>query len=246
MTHLSGVSFHLKPDAVKRILEACCGNLESVDAAVLGGAPRIELCSRLDLDGLTPSMEELKEARRLYPSLCIMVLIRCREGNFVYSASEVSVMASSVREALSLGADGVVLGALTSSGDVDLPALEAFMKAADGASVTFHRAFDICREPFEALSVISGLGCSRVLTSGHAPSAYEGVSMLRELRLAAPPGLTILPGGGVAPGNAAAILDATGCTELHASASVRLPDGRKVTSAPIVASIISEMEKVRF
>lgn len=219
-------------------LEVCCGNLESVHAAVKGGAPRIELCSRLDLDGLTPVWEELREARALYPALKIHVLIRPREGDFCYTPEEMEQMADEMVQAQELGADGLVIGALTDKGDVDREAMEALLRVVKpGTALTFHRAFDVCRWPFEALQTIESLGFHRILTSGQAPSAQEGTDMLRELQRRTK--LTILPGGGVNASNARRILELSGCRELHASASTLLRDGRKVTDAKKVADILS-------
>lgn len=219
-------------------LEVCCGNLESVHAAVKGGAPRIELCSRLDLDGLTPTWEELREARALYPALKIHVLIRPREGDFCYTPEEMEQMAGKMVLAQQLGADGLVIGALTEKGDVDREALQALLRVVKpGISLTFHRAFDVCRWPFEALETVEALGFHRILTSGQAPSAIEGTDLLRELQQRAK--LIILPGGGVNASNARRILELSGCRELHASASTLLPDGRKVTDAKKVAAILA-------
>lgn len=247
-----------------RLLEVCCGNLDSVHAAVRGGAPRIELCSALELDGLTPAWEDLRTARELYPQLTIHVLIRPRPGDFCYSPAEVERMAAEVESALSLGADGIVIGCLTPEGDVDVTAMETllqtigdwtlarsltgdachaandhhfFEKVPAAPSVTFHRAFDVCRKPFDALEQIIGLGCNRILTSGQAPSAAEGAELIRQLRVRAGGRIVLLPGGGVTPGNALRILEHCGCTEIHASASEAL-DGRKVTSAHTVAAIL--------
>lgn len=223
------------------ILEVCCGNLESVHAAVKGGARRVELCSRLEVDGLTPQWEELREARAQYPDLTIHVLIRPREGDFCYAPEELAQMAADIETALELGADGIVMGALTEKGDVDREAMATLAAQVGGrASLTFHRAFDVCRWPFEALEVIEALGFRRILTSGQAPSALEGTDMLRELQERT--SLIILPGGGISAVNARRILALTGCTELHASASTLLPDGRKVTDAKKVAEILSATE----
>ena len=247
------------------LLEVCCGNPESVDAAVLGGARRIELCADLEADGLTPPRAWIRDAKARYPSLTVHVLIRPRAGDFVYSPEEADVMAEQVEEALEAGADGIVLGALTPEGDVDVPLLERLVSLVESfnlanellrsdrchaandshffpgpecrVSITFHRAFDRCRKPYEALEQIIGLGCDRILTSGQEPTAEAGAAMLGELRRRARGRIGILPGGGVTPGNAARILATTGCTEIHASASVTL-DGKKVTDANRVAEIL--------
>ena len=247
------------------LLEVCCGNPESVDAAVLGGARRIELCADLEADGLTPPVSWIRDAKARYPSLTVHVLIRPRAGNFVYSPEEADRMAQQVEEALEAGADGIVLGALTPERDVDLPLTERlvslvesfnladellrsdrchaandshfFPEAARRVSITFHRAFDRCRRPFEALEQIIGLGCDRILTAGQAETAEAGAEVLRELRRRARGRIGILPGGGVTPGNAARILARTGCAEIHASASVNI-DGKKVTDAGRVAGIL--------
>lgn len=221
-----------------KILEVCCGNLDSVKAAVEGGAQRVELCSRLDLDGLTPLWEELREARSLFPTLKIHALIRPREGDFCYSPEEFAQIKADMDKALELGADGLVLGALTPDGDIDVAALRDLLP--QGPALTFHRAFDVCRSPFQALEEIEALGFHRILTSGQAPSAREGVDLLRELQRRA--GLIILPGGGVNPQNARSILELSGCRELLASASSLLPDGRKVSDAKKVAAILAAIQ----
>ena len=248
------------------LLEVCCGNPESVDAAVLGGARRIELCADLEADGLTPPTAWIRDAKARYPSLTVHVLIRPRAGDFVYSRAEADAMSIQVEEALEAGADGIVLGALTPEGDVDVPLLERLVSLVESynlaaelvqsdlchaandshffpgpsrrVSMTFHRAFDRCQRPFEALEQIIALGCDRILTSGQAATAEAGVATLRELQRRAGGRIGILPGCGVTPGNAARILAATGCTEIHASASVTR-GGKKVTDADLVAGILS-------
>lgn len=223
------------------LLEVCCGCLESVDAAVAGGAWRIELCSALEVDGLTPPVDWLKAVKDRYPSLTVHVLVRPRAGDFVYAPDEVEIMAVQAGQALEAGADGIVVGALTPSRDVDEAAMERLLASVD-KPVTFHRAFDACRRPFEALEKIIGLGCSRILTSGQGPTVTEGADMLRELRKRAGERIIILPGGGVTPANAARTLRLIGCTEIHASAS-EVIDGKKITSAARVAAILQAIQK---
>ena len=229
------------------LLEVCCGNLESVDAAVLGGARRIELCSDLEVDGLTPPAGWIRTVKARYPSLTVHVLIRPRAGDFRYDDGELDDMVRQAETALDAGADGIVTGCLTENGDIDIPAMERILRGMDGrkpsrkVSVTFHRAFDVCRRPFEAMERVIGLGCARILTSGQRPSVTEGIGMIRELRRRADGRILLLPGGGVTPDNAAQILSLTGCTEIHASASETL-SGKKVTSAARVAAILTAIE----
>ena len=250
------------------LLEVCCGNLESVDAAVAGGARRIELCADLELDGLTPPMAWLRTVKEKYPELTVHVLIRPREGDFVYSPEEADLMALQIESALVFGADGIVVGCLTADRDVDVPLMEYLISQIDTfnlateldrsdrchaandshffpdparrVNITFHRAFDRCRRPSEALEQIIGLGCDRILTSGQAPTAEEGADTLRKLRRRARGRIIILPGGGVTPENAARILALTGCTEIHASASETI-DGKKVTSPEKVSALIHSL-----
>ena len=251
------------------LLEVCCGNLESVDAAVAGGARRIELCADLELDGLTPPMASLRAVKEKYPELIVHVLIRPRDGDFVYSPEEAELMALQIESALEFGADGIVVGCLTADGDVDIDLMEQLVSLVESfnlatelnrsdlchaandshffpnpsrrVSITFHRAFDRCRQPFEALEQIIGLGCDRILTSGQAPTAEEGADTLRKLDRRARGRIIILPGGGVTPENAARILALTGCTEIHASASETV-NGKKVTSSAIVSSLLSVLD----
>lgn len=223
-------------EQVKRtkLFEVCTGNFQSVTAAVEGGASRIELCSALPLDGLTPSLGLLKAVRELYPTLTIHVLIRPREGDFVYTEEEVRIMEADIRASLSY-ADGIVIGALDAEGSIDEAATRRLVEASEGKPVTFHRAFDVCRDPMKALEQIIGLGCKRILTSGQQPKAAEGIGLLKALQQQAGDRLIILPGGGVNESNARLILDQTGCMEIHGSAS----GGQGVTSADAVRKIIA-------
>lgn len=218
------------------ILEVCCGSLQSVAAAVEGGAQRIELCSALSLDGLTPSVGLLQTVRELYPTLTVHVLIRAREGDFVYNRREVMMMERDIRAALPF-ADGIVVGALTSQGDVDMAAMECLMAAAGSRPVTFHRAFDVCRNPSTALEQIIQLGCRRILTSGQAPCAEAGIDLLRRLRDLSDDRLIIMPGGGVNARNARRLLDEVKTCEIHGSCS----GGTGLTDAAIVRQILADI-----
>jgi len=199
------------------ILEICAGDLDSVYAAAEGGATRIELCSALSEGGITPSLGLLQESRKV-EGLQIHVLIRPRGGDFLYTPAEVDCMARDVETAIQAGADGVVIGALLPDGSIDTDTCRRLIDRAKGRNVTFHRAFDLCRDPKSALETVISLGCNRILTSGCCQTAQEGIPTLRQLVRQAGDRLTILPGGGVNPDNAAIIMRETGCRELHASA----------------------------
>ena len=198
--------------------EACCTSPEAVRAAARTGAQRIELCERLDVGGVTPSEALLREVLAASP-LPVNVLVRPRGGDFVYSEEEVRQMLESIRLCAALGANGVVVGALTPDGRVDLPVMRRLVAAAReaGLSVTFHRAFDETADPLAALGDVIALGCDRLLTSGHAPDAFAGRALIGELVRRAGTRLTVMAGCGVRPGNIAAIARDSGAPEFHSS-----------------------------
>lgn len=198
-----------------RKLEVCCGDLQSVRAAIEGGAHRVELCEALELDGLTPSEAMMESAIGM--GIPVQVLIRVREGDFVYSKDEICKMRNDIRLARKLGAAGVVIGALMPDSSIDEEATRCMMDEAEGLSVTFHRAFDVCRKPEEALEKIISLGCHRLLTSGQATTAEQGIPMLKKLVEQADGRIIIMPGAGVNPQNASRILEETGAIEIHGS-----------------------------
>ena len=221
------------------VLEVCCGSLQSAINAVAGGAERIELCSALEVDGLTPPVEVLRELRQQFPELKIHVLIRPREGNFVYTEAEVAQMEREIHEAVAAGATAIVCGALTAEGEIDVPATKRLVEAAEGLPFTFHRAFDVVKDQVAALETLKALGIQRVLTSGGAVTAEAGISMLRQLVNQAHGEIIILPGGGVNSLNACRILTETGATEIHGSCSDVLPDGSRLTNADEVAAVLA-------
>ncbi len=196
-------------------LEICCGDMQSVLAAKEGGADRIELCQALEVDGLTPSAEMMAEAIGL--GIPVQVLIRPRKGDFVYDEAEVETMLKEIRLAKRLGANGVVIGALKSDGSIDEETIRRLVSEATGLSITFHRAFDVCSQPAEALEQIVSLGCHRLLTSGQAPSAEQGIPLIKKLVEQSGGRLIIMPGAGVNQENARRILSETGAHEIHGS-----------------------------
>lgn len=211
---------------MKRILEVCAGSVESVIAARDGGAARVELCAALEVGGITPSIGFMREARKV-EGIAMNVLIRPRGGDFLYDENETACMEHDVIAARECGADGVVIGALTADGDIDIAVCRRLVKAAQGINVTFHRAFDMCSNPMQALEDIIALGCDKILTSGQAATAEAGMDVLKKLVEAADGRIAIMPGCGVNANNAANILDGCGATEIHASARKSVGSGMR-------------------
>ena len=205
-------------------LEICAGSVESAIAARDGGAQRIELCAALEVGGVTPSAGLIAEARKI-EGLVLNVIIRLRGGDFLYDSYEVACMEEDIRTCKRLGVDGVVIGALTADGDIDTATCKKLIEAAEGMSITFHRAFDMCRDPHKALEELIALGCHRVLTSGQAPTAEAGITLLKELVEQADERIIIMPGCGVNSNNASKILNETGAREIHASARKSVGSG---------------------
>ena len=197
------------------ILEVCCADLQSVRAAKEGGAHRVELCQALGLDGLTPSAGMIASAVDM--GIPVQVLIRPREGDFFYGKDEVLCMQRDIHVAKRLGANGVVIGALKLDGSIDEETVRRLVGEAEGLSITFHRAFDVCAQPLEALEQIISLGCHRLLTSGQAPTAEHGIPLLKKLVEQSSGRIIIMPGAGVNPQNARRILSDTGACEIHGS-----------------------------
>ena len=221
-------------DMTKGLLfECCCTTVGDVVEAVEGGAGRIELCEELGIGGVTPSEDLIEDvlavcSRRRVPkdvlAVCagrgvpVNVLVRPRGGDFVYDEAEAEEMIRQIRLCKALGVNGVVIGALTNEGDVDMPLMRRLIAEAGPLEVTFHRAFDECRDPAASLEDIISLGCSRLLTSGHEKSADEGRGLLAKLVHQAAGRIIVMPGAGINPGNIARIAETSRAVEFHGSA----------------------------
>ena len=197
--------------------EICANSVASCKAAQEGGADRVELCSGIPEGGTTPSFGMIVKARESI-DIALNVIIRPRGGDFLYTQEELEEMTHDIKAARQLGADGLVFGCLTPEGNVDKNAMSMLMEAAEGLPVTFHRAFDHCADPMQALEDIIGLGCKRLLTSGCRPTAIEGASLLARLVEAAGDRIIIMPGCGVNEGNIAELARLSGAREFHFSA----------------------------
>ena len=208
------------------VLEVAANSVASALAAQVGGARRIELCASLEAGGVTPSHGSIVRARDGL-TIPLYVLIRPRAGDFVYNALELAAMLDDIAHCRSLGCDGVVVGALTPDGDVDRAACARCVEAANGMGIAFHRAFDLAADMAAALEALIDLGFERVLTSGGAPSAVAGASLLSRLVAQAGDRITVMPGAGIEPGNLAALRELTRAREFHASATRRLPSAMR-------------------
>lgn len=230
------------------ILEIAANSVASALAAQEGGAGRVELCTALELGGLTPSHAQIVLARERL-RIPLYVLIRPRAGDFLYSELECEVMQRDIAACVALGCDGVVFGVLDADGDVDVARCRALVAAAGTLGVTFHRAFDLSRDPVRALEDIVALGCERILTSGAQASAANGVVLIRDLVLQAAGRLAVMPGAGVTAQNIAALAAATGAHEFHASAKCQLPSGmqhrRRLLDDMQSGELRSDVEQVR-
>ena len=196
------------------LIEACVDSVESAVAAENGGAKRVELCAALLEGGLTPSAGAIGLAREKL-AIGLNVIIRPRGGDFLYSDAEHESMLRDIDTAKSLGADGVVIGVLTPEGEVDGTRTRELVERARPLTVTFHRAFDMARDPHAALETLVESGCDRVLTSGQEESAMAGLDLLRELVRAASDRIVVMPGGNIHEGNVEKIARETGAKELH-------------------------------
>jgi copper homeostasis protein len=197
------------------ILEACVETLEDARGAQAGGAARVELCANLADDGTTPDEGLLIETVEAL-TIPVLAMVRPRAGSFVYSGGELAAMEAQAARARTLGARGIVTGAVTGTAAVDVPAMRVLIAAAADLPVTFHRAFDRIDDRSSALDALIDLGVSRVLTSGGAATAIDGALEIQRLVRQAAGRMTIVAGGGVRAHNVERLIAMTGVTEVHA------------------------------
>lgn len=201
-----------------RIIEICANSAQSCVEAEAGGAKRVELCAGIPEGGTTPSYGEIRMAQRLTSKIDINVIIRPRGGDFLYTEAEIGSMLLDIELCKQLGVHGVVFGCLTKEGDIDVPLMRRLIETAAPLSVTCHRAFDVCRDPFRAMEKLIDLGCDRILTSGQQSDAVKGIPMIKQLVKRADDRIIIMPGCGVREENIALIEQETGAKEFHTSA----------------------------
>lgn len=203
----------MAPEAGRLVIEVCVDSVESALGAQEGGADRVELCDNLMEGGTTPSAGSIEVARKLL-RIGLQVIIRPRGGDFCYTAVEFEIMKRDIEAAKRLGADGVVIGLLEPDGSVDVTRTRELIALARPLNVTFHRAFDVCRDPYEALEQLVGLGVDRILTSGQEPSVVEGLDLIADLVRRAAGRVIIMPGGGTER-NIAKVVSVAHVGEVH-------------------------------
>jgi copper homeostasis protein len=199
------------------IFEICVDSVAAVRAAKAAGAQRVELCADLLEGGIAPSLGMIRQARKVV-GIDLNVMIRPRGGDFLFDDDEFETMRMDIETAKAEGANGVVIGLLTAAGEVDAARTRELISLARPLSATFHRAFDLTPEPFQALETLIELGVDRVLTSGQEPSVLEGLPLIVELIKRAADRIVIMPGGGITKRNVGRIVAVAEPREIHFAA----------------------------
>ena len=198
-------------------LEVIAFDIESCIIAEQSGANRIELCDNQADGGTTPSYGFIKQAREKV-KIELFPIIRPRGGDFLYSDEEFEMMKNDIDICKQLGCDGIVTGILKSDGTVDKDRMKVLVNIAYPMSVTFHRAFDRTKDPFQAMEDIIEIGCERILTSGQKSTAMEGIELISELIIKAENRIIIMPGSGIKSDNIIEIAQRSNAIEFHSSA----------------------------
>lgn len=200
------------------MLEICVDTADGLQAALAGGADRIELCAALSVGGLTPPLSLIALATEV--AVPVHVMIRPRDGDFVYSPGEIGQMCADAAAVRNSGLTGIVLGASLPDGALDVETMRTVLAEKGDLAATLHRAFDLTPDPFVALDQAIDLGFTHLLTSGLAITAPEGADLIRELVARAAGRIHIMPGGGIRPDQVQAMMAQTGARQIHASGSV--------------------------
>ena len=201
---------------MKYIIEIATSDFLTTRSAVEGGADRIELCANLAEGGTTPSYAHIKKCREAF-DIALFPIIRPRGGDFLYTKDEFEIMKNDIKLCNEIGCDGIVIGLLNMDGTIDMTRTSELIELAYPLDVTFHRAFDRCKDPFMALEELIEIGCQRILTSGQKPTISEGVDLIAELNKKADDRIVIMPGSGVRKENIKMLAEKTGCIEFHSS-----------------------------
>lgn len=208
------------------ILECCVDSVESAIAAEKGGANRLELCANLIIGGTSPSLALFHEVRK-NTHIKIHVLLRPRFGDFLYTDHEFAIIEEEVNMFREAGADGVVIGCLDAEGNLDMPKMKRLTEAAGDMSITLHRAFDVCNDPFKALEECKELKINTILTSGQKDNCLAGEELIRQLHDKAEGKVDILAGAGVNAQVIEKMVRSTKLTSFHLSGKVTLDSSMK-------------------
>lgn len=206
------------------LIEVCVCSVADAVAAAAAGADRLELCSALEIGGLTPSVALLESVLEQV-NVPVMAMIRPRAGGFNYAADEFRTALLDAEWALSLGARGIVFGFLTREGRIDAARCREVVALAGERQAVFHRAFDFAPDPLAAADELVQLGVTRLLTSGQQPAALAGAALIRTIADRTRGHLEVMPGGGIRSENVLEIIERTGCCQIHIGASLVERDG---------------------
>lgn len=201
------------------LLECATDSVESALAAAKGGADRLELCANLIIGGTTPTLALYDEVRS-HSDIPLFILIRPRFGDFLYTDYEANVICREIEMFQKAGAEGVVIGSLNKDGSLNVEHMKRFIDSAKDMSITLHRAFDMCADPFATLKQARELGVNTILTSGQAPSSLEGIDLYQKLIEKANGEISILAGGGIKASTIEKLLKQTSLTAFHMSGKI--------------------------
>lgn len=203
------------------ILEVCVDSFKSLIIAREAGADRIELCSALNVGGLTPSYGLMEQAKSIV-DIEIFVMIRPRSGDFLYDKTEFETMKKDIEAAKSMGFDGIVTGILLENGKIDLKRMKEIVEIAKPLKVVLHRAFDDADEPEKDIPVLIDMGIIRILTSGQRRNALEGADYIADIQRKYGNKITIMPGAGINKDNIEGIHNIVKCSHYHMSGKVNV------------------------
>jgi copper homeostasis protein len=226
----------------KIIIEICCSDIHSVQLAESYGADAIELCIDLEHGGLTPSLAMIQKARKVFTKE-MAVFFRPRNGDFVYDEFEKEIILTDIKHALDCGIDAIVSGGLTADGDFDLDFMKELIDSSMGITLSYHRAIDIAKNPISLLEQLIELQIDRVLSSGCATNAYDGIECLSNWNKLFGDKIQIMAAGGIDHKNVKNILDKTGLKRFHAS--LRNNVGSKNEIMDLGSSEVANEEKLR-
>ena len=211
---------------MKYVLECCVDSVESAILAEKGGANRLELCANLIIGGTSPSLALFHEIKK-NTTIRVHVLLRPRFGDFLYTEHEMNIIEEEVKMFREAGADGVVIGCLDADGNLDMPKMKRLVDAAGDMSITLHRAFDVCNDPFKALEQCKELGINTILTSGQKNSCLACEDLICQLVDKAEGKVDILAGAGVNADVISKMVRSTKLTSFHLSGKITLDSGMK-------------------